>query len=106
MKVWIVTFIGSCKFRTEWYIQAEKETLRGHLVLMTHAFGEVTEEQKAMLLELDRQRIVMSDEVLVINKNGYMGTDTREMLEHVRQMNVPVRFLELDKVLEKGEQRC
>ncbi|MFZ4856070.1 MAG: hypothetical protein ACOYL3_06705 [Desulfuromonadaceae bacterium] len=48
----------------------------------------------AMLDEQHRQKIEMSDEVLILNVDGYIGQSTQLELDHALKHNKQVRYLE------------
>jgi hypothetical protein len=49
---------------------------------------------KAMLDELHLRKIDISDEILVINKDGYIGESTRREIEYATSTGKPVRYME------------
>lgn len=69
----IVCLIGSSRFREEFVREAYRLETTGHLVLcmafFQHSDGlEVSEEQREVLEQVDRFRIDLADEVLVIDR--------------------------------------
>jgi hypothetical protein len=55
---------------------------------------EVTPEEKRQLDQLHLRKIDMADEVLILNRNGYMGESTRAELEYARAAGKIIRFVE------------
>ncbi len=53
-----------------------------------------------ILNELHLRKIDLSNEVLVVNKNGYIGEDTKREIEYAKFTGKPIRYLEV-----KNEQR-
>lgn len=47
--------------------------------------------------ELHKRKIDLSDEIFVVNLDGYIGSSTRSEIEYAIAHNKPVRFLEDDK---------
>ena len=45
---------------------------------------EITIDTKNMLDEMHRQKIDMSDEIYVINMNGYIGESTKSEIEYAK----------------------
>lgn len=100
----VVCISGSTKFVDALRQANLEETLKGHIVLsvgvIIHsdenllASGAITEEDKDRLDELHLRKIDMSDELLVLNVNGYIGDSTRAEIVYARRMNVPIRYLE------------
>lgn len=101
----IVTLCGSTRFYREFQEAYYRETMAGQIVLSVgfypdsakQAHGEeigCTAEQKLALDELHKRKIDMSDEILVLNIDGYIGESTRAEIEYAEAMGVAVRYLE------------
>ena len=94
----IITLCGSLKFQEEMQVVAEKLALECNCVL-TPVFP-VTEGlkfSKKQLEELKKahfRRIELSDEIYVINKNGYIGESTKLEIEYANKLNKKVVFYE------------
>ena len=77
----IITLCGSLKFQKEMMIIAEKMALEGNCILtpVYHIIEncERTEEQLKKLKEAHLKKIELSDAILVINKNNYIGDSTK-----------------------------
>ena len=101
----IVCLIGSCRFSREFQRAAYELELEG-VITVGPAFvpdvpadqhgGDVaiTPEQKTRVDELFQHKIGMADEVLVINKGGYVGESTLRDLACARTLGKPLRWLE------------
>lgn len=96
----IVTLCGSTRFSEAFREANLRETLAGKIVLSIgcewhsdQALG-LTEADKERLDELHLRKIDMSDEVLILNVNGYIGSSTRCELEHAIAHGKRIRFLE------------
>ncbi len=103
----VVTLCGSTKFKED-FLAAQKElTLKGYIVISVGLFGhsgdnEVwTEGTKEMLDDMHKRRIDMSDEIFVINKNGYIGSSTRSEIEYAEKTGKKVNYLEPIKAATK-----
>ncbi len=81
----VITLCGSTKFKEE-FLQIQKQlTLEGNIVISVGMFGHtdgefenvITPEIKVMLDDIHKRKIDMSDEIYVINKNGYIGESTK-----------------------------
>ena len=76
----IITLCGSLKFQKEMMIVAEKMALEGNCILTpvypTLDNIERTEEQLIKLKEAHFKRIELSDAILVVNVNNYIGNST------------------------------
>lgn len=94
----VVTLCGSTKFKDD-FMQIQKElTLQGYVVLSVCCFGHCgdvfTDEQKIMLDDIHKRKIDMSDEIFVINKNGYIGSSTKSEIEYAKSKGMPVNYME------------
>ncbi len=94
----VITLCGSTRFKDEFLRQQSRLTLEGNIVISVGVFGhsdkEPTQEQKIMLDEIHKAKIDMSDEIFVINVNGYIGESTRSEINYAREHNKKVRYLE------------
>ena len=95
----VVTLCGSTKFKEEFLNIQELLTKEGYVVLSVGFFSHadnitITEEREEMLRAIHRQKIDMADEVFVINKNGYIGENTRLEIEYAKELGKTVRYLE------------
>ena len=91
----VVTLCGSTKFKDE-FMRVQKElTLKGYIVISVGLFGhsgdmEVWENMdegtktktKEMLDDMHKRKIDMSDEIFVINVNGYIGDSTKSEIKY------------------------
>ena len=96
----VITLCGSTKFKDE-FLQVQKDlTLKGNIVISVGLFGhsgdnEVwTEGTKEMLDDMHKRKIDMSDEIFVINVNGYIGESTKSEIEYAQKTNKKVNYLE------------
>lgn len=66
--------------------------------LFGHADGEygsaITPKVKEMLDDMHKRRIDMSDEIFVINKDGYIGESTKSKIEYAIKTGKDVNYLE------------
>jgi hypothetical protein len=77
----IITICGSSKFKGDILEKARELTLNGDIVLMPHVFEhadneELTIEQKLQLNNLHYQKILLSEAILVVNTDEYIGEST------------------------------
>ena len=105
----IITICGSSKFKTEIMNAAANLTMQGHIVLTPCVFHhadeiELTPEQKQQLDNLHRQKISMSDAILVVNKDLYIGESTWSEIDWAQRLNKQVYFLENPNPEEKKEE--
>jgi hypothetical protein len=97
----VITLCGSTKFKDE-FIKIQKElTLSGHIVISVGLFGHFgddevwrSEETKEMLDDMHLRKIDMADAIFVINKNGYIGSSTRNEIAYALTNGKEVLYLE------------
>ena len=94
----IITLCGSIRFKEEFLKVQERLTLEGNIVFTPNFFynfkGEMSIEMKRMLDEMHRQKIDLSDEIYVINVNGYIGESTKSEIEYAISNGKKVKYLE------------
>ena len=103
----VITLCGSTRFKDQ-FLEAQKRlTLEGNIVISVGLFGhsgdnEVWEKMdegtltatKAMLDDMHKAKIDMSDEIFVVNVDGYIGDSTRSEIEYAKAHGKAVRYLE------------
>lgn len=96
---YIVTLCGSKKFEYEFACQFEKLTKEGKIVLLPAIFrfpnpDYLSARELALLDVIHQEKMKMSDEVLVINKGGYIGDDTQKEIDWCSAHNIKVSYIE------------
>lgn len=94
----VITLCGSTRY-WDAFIQANTElTLEGNVVFSvatpSYGGGHVTPEQKMALDSVHREKIRLSDEIFVLNVDGYIGESTRSEIEFARSLGKRVVYLE------------
>lgn len=101
----VVTLCGSTKFKDAFTKSQLEETLEGKIVLTigcnmksdTEIFGELGPKAlrlvKAKLDVLHFRKIDLSDEILVLNIDNYIGESTEREIEYARSIGVKIRYL-------------
>ncbi len=89
-KMKIITLCGSLKFQKEMMIVAEKMALEGYCIL-TPVYPvlenmKATEEQLIKLKEAHFKRIELSDAILVVNINNYIGDSTKLEIDYAKKI--------------------
>jgi hypothetical protein len=113
-KAKIVCLCGSTKFKKDFDRVAEEETLKGNIVLTVHVFrhclsgAKLTEKQCWELDQIHQQKILLSDEVIIINKNKYTGLGTCDEIGFAWAHGKVVKFMEyipreFTEYVEEGE---
>ena len=92
----IITLCGSLKFQKEMMIIAEKMALEGNCIL-TPVYPiiencERTDEQLEKLKKTHFKRIELSDAILVINKNNYIGDSTKLEIEYAKKLGKKIMY--------------
>lgn len=92
----IITLCGSLKFKKEMMIVAEEMALKGNCIL-TPVYPitencERTDEQLLKLKEAHFKRIELSDAILVVNVNGYIGNSTNSEIEYAKSLNKEILY--------------
>lgn len=92
----IITLCGSLKFQKEMMIIAEKMALEGNCIL-TPVYPiiencERTDEQLKKLKKEHFKRIELSDAILVINKNNYIGDSTKLEIEYAPKLGKEIMY--------------
>ena len=94
----IVTVLGSTKFRDEIKKFALLQTALFHELILFAPFAkeEIPDLEKIREeLEIQHfQKIRMADEIVVFNKNGYIGESTKLEIEYAKSINKPIRYYE------------
>ena len=102
----IVTLIGSGKFLSTFKSVAQILTLKGFIVNTPAIFDnesfmkgdvELSEESHKMYDDVHRQKMNMSDFVVLIHNNQYIGKDTREEIEYCNLRGITV--IDYEKLL-------
>ena len=92
----IVTLCGSLKFQKEMMTIAEKMALEGYCIL-TPVYPvseniERTEKQLIKLKEAHFKRIELSDAILVVNANNYIGNSTNLEIDYAKKLGKEIIY--------------
>ncbi len=92
----IITMCGSLEFQKEMMKVAEKIALDGYCVL-TPVYPvleniERTEEQLIKLKEAHFKRIELSDAILVVNINNYIGESTNLEIDYAKKLGKEIIY--------------
>ena len=103
----IITLCGSTRYKDEFLKVEKKLTLKGNIVLSVGLFGHSGDDEvwenmaegtltktKEMLDDMHKRKIDMSDEIFVINVNGYIGESTKSEIEYATKHGKKVNYLE------------
>lgn len=91
----IITICGSLKYQKEMMDVAEKLALKGNCVL-TPVYpvnnNERTENQLKSLKEEHLKKIELSDEIMVVNVNNYIGNSTNLEIDYAKKLNKKIIY--------------
>ena len=111
-KTKVVCLCGSTKFTEQMLIKQWELTKQGFIVLswcaLPNSYFENSslkdqshigdqENIKELVDEVHKRKIDISDEILVININDYIGDSTKSEINYAIKHNKPVRWLEKHK---------
>ena len=93
----IITVCGSYKFKKEMMEITEKMALKGNCMItpidLTKPNKEAyTEDEALMLDKMHKEKIKLSDAILVINVNGYIGNSTNSEIEYAKSLNKEILY--------------
>ena len=94
----IITLCGSSRFKDDILNTYKKLTLQDNIVLFDAIFNQnelnLNDNEKQLIDKNHKQKILMSDEIFVINKNGYIGKSTKLEIEFAKKLNKPIKYME------------
>lgn len=93
----VVTLCGSSRFKDEFKEIETRLTMEGMAVFSLCFFDksegiEITKEQETLFGKIHYKKIDLSDEIFVIDVNGYIGDSTKKEIEYASQKNLRVRW--------------
>ena len=94
----IITLCGSLKFIKEMLEIAEKKELEGNCILLPiynprrSSKDDFTEEELLMLSQMHKEKIKISDAILVVNVNNYIGASTQNEIEFAKSLNKEIIY--------------
>jgi hypothetical protein len=103
-KMRVITLCGSTKFKKQ-FEQANKYlTLQGNIVISLVFFEqsegiEITKEQAELLGELHFRKIDISDEIFVIDVDGYIGSSTEKEIKYASEKGKTVTYYSKSELL-------
>ena len=92
----IITLCGSLRFQKEMMKVAEEMALKGNCIL-TPVYpvlenSKRTDEQMQKLKEAHFKRIELSDAILVVNVNNYIGDSTNLEIEYANKLGKEIIY--------------
>lgn len=95
----VVTLCGSTRFKDTFIREQKRLTLEGNIVISVGLFGHSGDDEafnaetKTMLDDMHKRKIDLSDEIFVINENGYIGTSTKSEIEYAKANGKVIKYL-------------
>ena len=93
----VITICGSYRFKKEMIDIAEKLTLEGNCVLMPNELSrssknDYSKEEALIIDKMHKEKIKLSDAILVVNVNGYIGSSTKSEIEYAKNLNKEIMY--------------
>lgn len=93
----IITVCGSNKFKKEMTEITEKMAFKGNCMLtpielMKSTKDAYTKDEMMMLDKMHKEKIRISDAILVVNVNDYIGNSTKSEIEYAKLLNKEVLY--------------
>ena len=93
----IITVCGSLKFKDEIMQITEKMALQGDCMLSIvyptkKDKDAYTDEEKEILGKMHKERIKISDAILVVNIDNYIGSSTISEIEFAKKLNKEIIY--------------
>ena len=93
----IITVCGSYRFKKEMVEITEKLALQGNSMITPIELSKTnkeayTEADVKMLEKMHKEKIKISDAILVVNVNDYIGSSTQKEIEYAKSLNKEVLY--------------
>ena len=92
----VITVCGSYKFKKEMNEITEKMALKGNCMLtpieLTKPNKAYTKEEALMIDKMHKEKIKLSNTILVVNVGGYIGNSTKSEIEYAKSLNKEVLY--------------
>lgn len=93
----IITVCGSYRFKKEMVEITEKLALQGNCMITPIELSKTnkeayTEAHVKMLEKMHKEKIKISDAILVVNVNDYIGSSTQKEIEYAKSLNKEVLY--------------
>lgn len=93
----VVTLCGSLRFQREFDMMAKELSLQGFIVITAHCNGKLDDdpripENKEMLDRMHFAKIDMSESIVVIDVDGYIGESTRNEINYAKEKGILIGY--------------
>ena len=97
----VVTLCGSTRFKDEFIKTQEEMALKGYIVLAPDLYSSTDKKYEAIMTpeivnmfdDMHRKKIDMSDSIMVINKDDYIGKSTQSEIEYAKSKGKSVYYM-------------
>ncbi len=93
----IITVCGSYKYKKEMVEITELMTLKGNCMLTPNELSRpnkesYTKEEALLIDKMHKEKIKISDAILVVNVNNYIGSSTKSEIEYAKSINKEILY--------------
>lgn len=93
----IITVCGSLKFKNQIMKITEKMELQGNCMISpiypTNIDKDAYSDKEILILDnMQKEKIKLSDAILVVNINGYIGSSTKSEIEYAKSLNKEIIY--------------
>lgn len=93
----VITVCGSYKFKKEMVEITEMLTLKGNCMITPNELtktnkDDYTEADILMIDKMHKEKIKLSDAILVIDVGGYIGSSTKNEIEYAKSLNKEIIY--------------
>lgn len=95
----IITICGSYKYKKEMIEISEYMTLQGNCVLTPNELSRpnkesYSQEEANIIDKMHKEKIRLSDAILVVNVNNYIGSSTKNEIKYAQSLNKEILYYE------------
>lgn len=93
----VITVCGSYKFRDEMIKISEEMTLKGNCVIMPNDLSKsdksnYTEDEVRIIGSMHKEKIRLSDAILVVDVGGYIGENTKSEILFAQELGKEIMY--------------
>ncbi|WP_096186517.1 hypothetical protein [Evansella halocellulosilytica] len=100
----VITLCGSTKFKEQFEKANASLTLEGNIVISLGFFEQsegidITDEQAKLFADIHFRKIDMSDEIFVIDVDGYIGESTKKEIDYAKEHGKKIRYYSQSEII-------
>lgn len=92
----VITICGSMKFKDKMIEIAETLALKGNCIItpmfLTKSKDSYTKEELLILKDIHKEKIKLSNSILVVNINNYIGESTKIEIDYATLLNKEIIY--------------